>query len=120
MTLQSKLEQHKQSSRPRLTPEKRQILDDHVRRLQHSGALDSVVTLGSKAPNFALPDHRGERWELGLALRSGPVILKFYRGSWCPYCNLELRAYQLQLCKIWERGASFVAISPEKPDFAQA
>ena len=61
----------------------------------------------------------GDRWNLQSALRDGPVILKFYRGTWCPYCNLELRSYQVRLPKIRERGASFVAVSPEKPAFAQ-
>jgi peroxiredoxin len=44
------------------------------------------------------------------------VVLTFYRGGWCPYCNLELRAYQRVLPEITATGASLVAISPEKPD----
>jgi peroxiredoxin len=120
MKLQAQLEQHKQTSRQRLAPEKRQILEDHVHKLQVSGALSSVARVGRKVLNFTLEDHRGDRWELARALRSGPVILKFYRGTWCPYCNIELRAYQLRLPAIRERGASFVAVSPEKPDFAEA
>lgn len=97
----------------------RQILEDQVSNLRNSGVADSVIGEGSIAPNFVLPDHLGAQWELASALQSGPVVLKFYRGSWCPYCNLELRAYQLQLPRIRERGASFVAVSPEKRDFAQ-
>jgi peroxiredoxin len=118
--LQAQLEEYKQASRQRLDAEKRRILEDHVRRLQMSGLLGSLVRVGSRAPNFNLPDHSGIPWDLVTALRSGPVVLKFYRGTWCPYCNIELRAYQLRLPKILQRGASFAAISPEKPDFAQS
>lgn len=118
-TLQSQLEQHKRASRQRLPLEKRQVLEDHVRTLQLSGMGRSVARVGSNAPRFALSDQQGDRWELERALQTGPVVLKFYRGSWCPYCNLELRAYQIRLAKIRELGASFVAISPEKPDFGQ-
>jgi hypothetical protein len=49
-------------------------------------------------------------------LKKGPVVVTFYRGGWCPYCNLELRAFQRVLPDIEAAGASLVAISPEKPD----
>jgi len=49
-------------------------------------------------------------------VESTPVIVTFYRGGWCPYCNLELKAYQQILPEIAAAGASLVAISPEKPD----
>jgi peroxiredoxin len=52
-------------------------------------------------------------------LKKGPVVLSFYRGEWCPFCNLELRAYQQALPKMEALGAAFVAVSPEKPEFAQ-
>jgi peroxiredoxin len=120
MTLQDLLGQHKRQSRQGLAEEKRRILDDHVHKLQRSGVARSVVQVGSMAPNFTLLDHEGKEWQLATALRSGPVVLKFYRGSWCPYCNIELRAYQSRLGEIRKRGAMFVAVSPEKPDFAQA
>ena len=46
----------------------------------------------------------------------GPLVLIFYRGGWCPYCNLELRAWQEQLAALREAGAGLVAISPQTPD----
>jgi peroxiredoxin len=49
-------------------------------------------------------------------LAKGPVVVTFYRGGWCPFCNLELKAYQAVLPRIAAAGASLVAISPEKPD----
>jgi peroxiredoxin len=54
--------------------------------------------------------------DVGTLLKKGPVIVTFYRGGWCPYCNLEVKAYQEILPQIVAAGASLVAISPEKPD----
>jgi len=120
MSLEDLLSEYKRGSRQGLAEEKRRVLEEHVRQLQLSGIASTVLKVGSKAPNFALLDHRGDEWELAAALACGPVVLKFYRGTWCPYCNIELRAYQLKLTEIRQRGAAFVAISPEKPDFSQA
>lgn len=59
---------------------------------------------------------RGNTVDVGALLDHGPVIVTFYRGGWCPYCSLELRAFQEVLPEIEAAGASLVAISPEKPD----
>ena len=61
-------------------------------------------------------DRRSRRCRFGTLLKKSPVIVTFYRGGWCPYCNLELKAYQQILPEIAAAGASLVAISPEKPD----
>ena len=68
------------------------------------------------APDFSLPNVRGEEVRLSQLLAKGPVVLTFYRGGWCPYCNLQLRAYQRVLPEIRALGASLVAISPELPN----
>ncbi len=68
------------------------------------------------APNFTLPNATGQLVTLADILRRGPVILNFYRGGWCPYCNLELRAYQQALPQIKAAGAELLAISPQDPD----
>jgi peroxiredoxin len=65
---------------------------------------------------FALPDALGRQVALSDLLERGPVVIAFYRGEWCPYCNLQLRAYQQVLPAIRARGASLVAISPQTPD----
>lgn len=73
--------------------------------------------VGSKAPLFSLPDARwGGEVRLATILAQGPVVVTFYRGGWCPYCNLQLRAYQAILPKIQALGATLVAISPQTPD----
>jgi peroxiredoxin len=72
--------------------------------------------VGDRAPDFALPDQTAERIYLSSLLRRGPVVLIFYRGEWCPYCNLQLRTFQAQLDELAEHGAQLVAISPQTPD----
>lgn len=74
------------------------------------------LTIGDTAPDFRLTDATGKIVSLGNALLYGPVILNFYRGGWCPYCNLELNALQRALPRFKELGAQLIAISPESPD----
>lgn len=71
---------------------------------------------GELAPPFALPGIDGTLVSLAERLSRGPVILSFYRGGWCPYCNLELRAYQRALPRIRALGAGLIAVSPQTPD----
>lgn len=73
-------------------------------------------TVGDEAPNFTLPNATGGEVELANALAEGPVVLTFYRGTWCPYCNTELRDLQAVLPDIEAAGASLIAISPQQPD----
>ncbi len=81
-----------------------------------SGIADHSVQQGMKAPNFSLPDVNGEQVQLSLLLTKGPIVLIFYRGGWCPYCNLALRSYQAILPEIKQPGATLVAVSPQTPD----
>ncbi len=74
------------------------------------------LRVGEKAPNFTLPGAAGKEVQLEDVLKKGPVILTFYRGGWCPYCNMELRAYQQLMDDIKEAGANLIAISPQTPD----
>lgn len=71
---------------------------------------------GDRAPDFVLPEARGGTVDLAARLAAGPVVLVFYRGGWCPYCNLELRAWQALLPRLQARGGSLIAISPQTPD----
>ena len=76
-------------------------------------------TAGDHAPEFELPNARGERVSLTSMLRRGPVVLSFYRGGWCPYCNIELKGLQDRLADIEAAGGRLLAISPELPEVAQ-
>jgi peroxiredoxin len=87
-----------------------------VDELRASFPLGNVVAIGDTAPNFALPDVHGRMIALPEALHSGAVVLAFYRGGWCPYCDLQLRAYQSALPTIVQLGARLIAVSPQLPD----
>ena len=79
-------------------------------------AAQGAVGDAEQAPGFALPDAMGREVRLDSLLRRGPVVLTFYRGAWCPYCNTQLRDYQDALDQIEAAGATLVAISPQTPD----
>ena len=81
-----------------------------------SGGLASGLEVGDRAPGFDLPNATGERVTLRQRLESGPVVLTFYRGDWCPYCNVTLRALQAALPRFKAHGATLIAISPQAPD----
>ena len=74
------------------------------------------LAVGDRAPGFTLPDALGRPVSLADLLAQGPVVVTFYRGEWCPYCNLQLRALQAALPRFRELGASLVAISPQAAD----
>lgn len=71
---------------------------------------------GDKASPFSLPNALGNQISLNTMLKQGPVVLTFYRGSWCPYCNLQLKNYQKILPQIKQAGANLIAVSPMTPD----
>ncbi|AZB43152.1 AhpC/TSA family protein [Bacillus sp. FJAT-42376] len=71
---------------------------------------------GDQVPDFILPDASGNQISIANILKEGPAVITFYRGGWCPYCNMELRAYQSIIDEFHEAGVQLVAISPEKPD----
>jgi peroxiredoxin len=87
-----------------------------IEELRVEGLERDALTPGEVAPDFSLPDAAGKPVRLSDRLQDGPVVLKFYRGGWCPYCNLELRAYQQSLPELRSLGAQLIAVSPEAPD----
>jgi peroxiredoxin len=76
------------------------------------------LAVGERIPAFTLPDPFGELVSSDELLERGPLVISFYRGDWCPYCNLELRALELASETIGKLGASIVAISGQRPDAA--
>lgn len=85
-------------------------------QLAATDILQKALKAGDKAPDFTLFDAMRRKVSLSDTLEQGPVILVFYRGGWCPYCNLELRSYQRYLPEICKAGAQLIAISPQSPD----
>src|SRR6266851_173356 len=78
--------------------------------------LEDALAVGDEAPDFTLPDSRGRQVSLAAVLRAGPAVVTFYRGGWCPYCNIQLRAYQRALPEIAALKGRLIAISPQVPD----
>jgi peroxiredoxin len=70
----------------------------------------------NKAPDFTAADQSGKQISLAHALTKGSVVLVFYRGMWCPYCNKELKALEDSLQYITSKGATVIAVSPELPE----
>lgn len=83
---------------------------------QFQGVIGPQV--GQAFPLFALPTASGELIELANVLKTGPAIVTFYRGGWCPYCNRQLKSLQDRLPEIQKRNTTLIAISPERPEQA--
>lgn len=98
--------------------DKQAIMDEATAELRKKHVATKSPKVGEKLPLFTLPNAKGEKVSLESLLAKGPVILTFYRGSWCPYCNLQLRAYQRALPDFQKAGAQLVAVSPDKPEKA--
>lgn len=116
MTLTQDLEQLKTQLRTKQPEEAKVIMDKATEDLANSGIIDRSLKVGDKIPNFTLPNAVGKTVEMQSLLTNGPVVIAFYRGQWCPYCNLELRTLQNHLPQFQELGANLVAISPQTPD----
>jgi peroxiredoxin len=108
---EAKVEQGRQAK-----PEFMQGVDDVISQARAFQQGENALALGKQAPSFVLPNAQGTSVSLTDLLENGPVVVTFYRGSWCPYCNLQLRALQARLADIHALGAQLVAISPEVPD----
>jgi peroxiredoxin len=96
-----------------------ELLEGFGRYYAAQGAVDyraKAPRVGDRAPEFTLPDQLGRQVTLAGELEQGPVVLIFYRGEWCPYCNLMLRTYGLRTADFSERRAKLLAVSPQTPD----
>src|SRR5262249_38872189 len=93
-----------------------EAIDAGIRGLAESGLAASALKVGQRAPGFVLPDATGRNVASSSLLARGPVVISFNRGVWCPYCNLEVRAWQQHLPELQALGATLVAISPQLPD----
>ena len=104
-------------SQPRSPREISERIDSGLDDVTSSGVARGLA-VGDVAPDFAPTDAVGNEVVLADLLTEGPVVVTFYRGEWCPYCNLQLRALQEALPEITSTGATLVAVSPQAPDHA--
>jgi len=97
-----------------MPPELMARVEGAVQQLVDSGIESRCLKAGDKIPAFSLPDSRGKVYDVMKLLSRGPLVLSFYRGGWCMYCNLELRALQEYLPAIRRKGAELLAITPQR------
>ncbi len=115
-SLQRQLDERKANFSAKAPADMVMAFEAGVDQLRDSGILDKVRKVGDTAPDFTLPDANGLPVKLRDILAEGPVVLVWYRGGWCPYCNLQLRAMQQALPEIHQLGAQVIAVSPNLPD----
>jgi len=116
MGLQQQLDAFKAEFASTVPPGRPALYEAKIEELRVGFALERATRTGDQAPDFTLPDPQGRDVTLGTLLEAGPAVITFYRGGWCPYCNIQLRAYQAILPEITALGARLVAISPQLPD----
>lgn len=115
-TLQSQISEMQKGMAGKMPPETIAIFQQATAKLIESGIAQKALQKDAQAPAFTLPNAKGETISSAELLKKGPLVINFYRGGWCPYCNLELAALQKVLPQIQAAGATLVAISPEMPD----
>lgn len=116
MTLAAELNAVTENVRKQLPPETFAVMEAGNRKLAVSGLAERALKPGERMPDFELPDATGRIIRSADLRARGALLISFYRGSWCPYCNLELKALQARLGEIAAKGATLVAISPQTPD----
>lgn len=112
-TLEPRLEKIRAWALANLTPEENAIMERHIDHLRESGATDRILKKGDRAPEFNLVNQHGETVSSATLLRNGPLVVSFYRGSWCPYCVEEVKVLNNVYPQIREAGADLVVISPQ-------
>lgn len=116
MTLKAALDVFRAEFLRKFPAETAAIMQRATDQLAQDYETQTVLQMGDYAPDFELPNAVGKLVKLSDRLQQGSVILTFYRGGWCPYCNLELRAYQQILPQIQAARVSLIAVSPQTPD----
>ena len=115
-TLKAQLDEKKKNFELKADETTKSVYKQGIEAVKNSGILQSAKQTGQTAPNFELKNALGETVELSQYLEKGPVILTWYRGGWCPYCNLTLHQLQEELPNFKANGANLIALTPELPD----
>ena len=114
--LKSKLEERKAAFALKADDNTKRAYSQGIDEVRVSGITTSAKQVGDVAPNFNLNNAKSESVSLSDVLKEGPVIVNWYRGGWCPYCNMTLQALQQELPHYKSHGAQLIAITPELPD----
>ncbi len=115
-SLKSKLDEKKASFELNADDNKKRAYKEGLEAVANSGITSKAKQVGEKAPNFTLNNVLGKPVALSDYLKKGKVVLTWYRGGWCPYCNLTLHQLQEELPNFQLNGANLIALTPELPD----
>ncbi|MFI9271556.1 peroxiredoxin-like family protein [Kitasatospora sp. NPDC052896] len=116
-TIAAQIDAMHQQATDRTPADARDAFHDEQQQLDAAGLPAGLAAVGSVLPDGELLDVHGEPTTLTKARAGRPAVVVFYRGAWCPYCNIALRAYQEQVQPaLTARGIALVAISPQTPD----
>lgn len=116
MTLNEQLAEYQAAFRQRVTPDRVALAEAAIAELKGTGIEAAALGVGATLPDLTLPDANGRPVDLRSLSAGATLVIVFYRGGWCPYCNLELREWQRLLPEVRRAGATLVAISPQSPD----
>lgn len=120
MSLQETILEWQEENAGRIPEEKRTIMQEATQSLIDSGIAEQALGVGDEAPDFTLATPQDHPVSLSSLLAKGLVVLNFFRGAWCPYCNMELKALDAIVPAVRERGAELVSISPNLPEKSAA
>jgi peroxiredoxin len=117
LTIREQSLQQQAASAAQLPADVVKVFSRNSEQLRAGGIPAGTVKVGDTLPSFTLRNAVGEHVSLDDLVANGPAVLVFYRGGWCPYCNLALRTYQRELLpQLGAWGATLAAISPQTPD----
>lgn len=116
MTLQERLAKIRGKFEQGAPEDVKAVMHRATEDLRASGILEGVIKAGAELPPFRLYDTHGDPVDSKELLARGPMVLTFYRGHWCPYCNVELAALQKLHGAFQAAGASLVAVSPQRAE----
>lgn len=115
-SLKEQLDAKKAAFNEKADDEKKRIYAEGLEAVKNSGVLENAKNLGDDAIDFTLKNALGNDVNLKDYLAKGPVVLIWYRGGWCPYCNITLHELQEQMPNFKALNATVLALSPEVPD----
>lgn len=119
MTFQERLAKKKAQIEGNMPPNSLKIMHNATKALEASRIQFNVVKIGEEFPDFSLLNQINDRVSSKELLKEGPLVITFYRGFWCPYCNIDLANLKHYIPEIDTLGAKMLTISPERPEFSK-
>lgn len=115
-SLKAELDKKKANFELKADDNKKRAYKEGLEAVEKSGVTSDALQVGDKAPDFMLTNALGKPVSLYDHLKKGKVVLTWYRGGWCPYCNITLHQLQKELPDFKANGAHLIALTPELPD----